>query len=160
MHGAASVATGGHRYRVYLPAGHRSRTRYPVLVPLHGCRQNAEDFVAATRFAALADRHGIVLVAPEQSALHHPNRCWQWYREAHQQRDRGEPAAVAGITRVVLAEPVRWTVDPARVFVAGISAGGALALILGATYPDVFAAVGVHSAPAYASASGSGDALA
>ena len=127
---------------------------------LHGCDQQAEQFVESTRFTAVADRHGIVLVAPEQVFQHHPNRCWRWYDARHQERDRGEPAALAGVASAMLDEQGRWRIDPRRVDVAGLSAGGAMALILAATYPDLFAGVGVHSAPPYRSASRAGGAFA
>jgi poly(hydroxyalkanoate) depolymerase family esterase len=126
---------------------------------LHGCNQTSEQFVAATRFAALADRHGFVIAAPRQSRGHHSGGCWRWYEAGHQERGRGEPAILAGIGARMLAETSRWRIDPSRVYAAGISAGGAMALILAATYPDVFAAVGVHSAPAYRSASNGGSAF-
>jgi poly(hydroxyalkanoate) depolymerase family esterase len=151
--------TGSRSYDIYLPTGHRRTTRMPLVVLLHGCNQTSEQFVAATRFTQLADRHGFLLAAPRQTRGHQPGGCWHWYESAHQARGAGEPAILAGITAAVLAEPVRWRVDPSRVYVAGISAGGAMALILGATYPDVFAAVGVHSAPAYRSASAGRNAL-
>ena len=125
----------------------------PLVLLLHGCNQTSEQFVAATRFTALADRHGFLLAAPRQTRGHQPGGCWRWYESAHQARGAGEPAVLAGITAQLLAEPTRWRIDRSRVYAAGISAGGAMALILGATYPDVFAAVGVHSAPAYRSAS-------
>jgi poly(hydroxyalkanoate) depolymerase family esterase len=150
---------GARSYDIYLPAGHRRTTRMPLVVLLHGCNQTAEQFVAATRFTALADRHGFLVATPRQTRGHQPGGCWRWYESGHQARGAGEPAILAGITAEVLAEPSRWRVDPSRVYAAGISAGGAMALILGATYPDVFAAVGVHSAPAYRSASGGRNAL-
>ncbi len=131
----------------------------PLVVLLHGCNQTSEQFVAATRFTQLADRHGFLLAAPRQTRGHQAGGCWRWYESGHQGRGAGEPAILAGITADVLAEPARWRVDPSRVYVAGISAGGAMALILGATYPDVVAAVGVHSAPAYRSASSGRSAL-
>jgi poly(hydroxyalkanoate) depolymerase family esterase len=126
---------------------------------LHGCNQASEEFVAATRFAALADRHGFVIVAPRQSRGYQPGGCWRWYESGHQERGAGEPAILAGITAELLAEASRWRIDPSRVYAAGISAGGAMALILAATYPEVFAAVGVHSAPAYRSANNGGNAF-
>jgi poly(hydroxyalkanoate) depolymerase family esterase len=129
------------------------------VVLLHGCDQTAEDFVKATRFTTLADRHGFVLVAPKQSRTYHPGGCWRWYTAAHQSRGAGEPAILAGIAATMLAEPSRWRIDRSRVYVAGISAGAAMALILAATYPDLFAAVGVHSGPAYRSADSGGTAL-
>jgi poly(hydroxyalkanoate) depolymerase family esterase len=145
---------------VYLPAGHRPGRRSPLLMLLHGCDQDAEGFANATRFTAVADRHGIVLVAPEQTRRHHPNRCWHWYETRNQHRDKGEPALLAGVVAAMLDEQERWRINPRRVYVAGISAGGAMALILAAVYPDLFAAVGVHSAPPYRAASGAGSAFA
>ena len=143
--------TGGRAYEVYLPAGVRRRSRVPVVVLLHGCGQTPAEFAQATRFAAAADRNGFLLVLPHQQAHHQPQRCWHWYDAAHQRRGAGEPAAIAGIIRQVAAEQTRWRVDPARIYVAGLSAGGAMALTVGAAYPDLVAAVGVHSAPAYRS---------
>jgi poly(hydroxyalkanoate) depolymerase family esterase len=131
----------------------------PLVMLLHGCNQTAEQFVAATRFTALADRHGFLIAAPRQTRGHQPGGCWRWYESGHQTRGAGEPAVLAGITAKLLAEPSRWRIDPSRVYAAGLSAGGAMALTLAATYPDVFAAVGVHSAPAYRSASSGGNAL-
>ena len=131
----------------------------PLVMLLHGCNQSSEDFVAATRFTALADRNGFVIVAPRQTRAYQPGRCWRWYESGHQARGAGEPAMLAGIVAKVLAEPSRWRIDRSRVYAAGISAGGAMALILAATYPEVFAAVGVHSAPAYRSAASGGRAL-
>jgi poly(hydroxyalkanoate) depolymerase family esterase len=142
----------GRSYDVYLPAGYRPRTRAPVVLLLHGCTQTPAEFADATRFTTVADRNGFLLVLPHQEGRHHPQRCWRWYEASHQRREAGEPALLAAIVGRVLDEPERWRADPRRVHVAGLSAGGAMALILAATYPDVFAAVGVHSAPPYRSA--------
>jgi poly(hydroxyalkanoate) depolymerase family esterase len=150
--------SGGRSYDVYLPRGHHRRTRTPVLVLLHGCLQTPADFADATRFTAVADRNGFLLVLPRQEGRHHPQRCWRWYEARHQRRDAGEPALLAALAREVLDERSRWVADPHRVYVAGLSAGGAMALALATTYPDVFAAVGVHSAPAYRSAVHAGQA--
>jgi poly(hydroxyalkanoate) depolymerase family esterase len=143
---------GGRSYDVYLPAGYRRRTRAPLVLLLHGCTQTPAEFADATRFTTVADRNGFLLVLPHQESRHHPQGCWRWYEAAHQHRGAGEPALLAAIVAQVLAEPERWRADPRRVFVAGLSAGGAMALILAATYPDVVAGVGVHSAPPYRSA--------
>jgi poly(hydroxyalkanoate) depolymerase family esterase len=151
---------GARSYAVYVPAGIRRNSRVPLLVALHGCTQTAADFAVTTRFNDLADRHGFVVVYPEQTTWSHRHRCWHWYEPAHQGRGSGEPAIIAGITAAVTAATGRWRIDPTRVYVAGLSAGGAMALILAATYPDLFAAVGVHSAPAYRSATGRRHALA
>jgi poly(hydroxyalkanoate) depolymerase family esterase len=151
---------GGRTYDVYVPAGLHRRTAVPLVLLLHGCGQTPAEFAAATRFPAAADRNGFLLVLPHQQSRHHPRRCWRWYEAAHQHRDAGEPGVLAGIVAQVRAEEARWQVDERRVYVAGLSAGGTMALTLAATYPDVFAAAGVHSAPAYRSSSGPGQALA
>jgi poly(hydroxyalkanoate) depolymerase family esterase len=158
--GSHTGPVGGRSYDVYVPAGLRRRTAAPLVVLLHGCGQTPAEFAEATRFTAAADRNGFLLVLPHQQIRHHPQRCWRWYEAAHQRRGAGEPAVIAGIVAQVAAEETRWRVDQRRVYVAGLSAGGAMALTVGAAYPDVFAAVGAHSAPAYRSACGPAQALA
>jgi poly(hydroxyalkanoate) depolymerase family esterase len=150
--GRFSGPAGTRGYVVYLPKGLRRTTRAPLVVALHGCSQTPAEFAASTRFNALADRHGFVVVYPEQPLSRHQLRCWRWYEEAHQRRGRGEPAIIAGIVGHLTAATDRWRIDPTRVYAAGLSAGGAMALVLAATYPELFAAIGVHSAPAYRSA--------
>lgn len=145
---------GERDYAVYLPARRLTRRARPVVLLLHGCRQSAAEFAELSRFTAVADRHGLILVAPEQHVRNHRMRCWRWYERKNQGRERGEPAVLAGLVDQVLAEPARWRADPGRVYAVGLSAGGAMALTLAATYPDVFAAVGAHSAPPYRSAAG------
>jgi poly(hydroxyalkanoate) depolymerase family esterase len=119
---------------------------------LHGCTQDAAGFAAASRMDEAADRHGFVVVYPQQDRGRNPQGCWSWFRREHQVRGGGEPAALAAIVREVMATTARWTIDRRRVFVAGLSAGGAMAAILAATYPDLFAAAAVHSGLAYGSA--------
>jgi poly(hydroxyalkanoate) depolymerase family esterase len=157
--GSVLGRAGAPSYFVYKPSAIGRRSRVPMLVLLHGCGQTAADFAAATRFNELADRHGFIAVYPEQNAWSHQQRCWRWYESAHQERGAGEPAIIADITATVLAEAARWRIDPTRVYVAGLSAGGGMALILAATYPDVYAAVGIHSGPAYGSAASVSGAL-
>lgn len=140
---------GTRRYRLYLPSRDMSTAR-PLVVMLHGCTQDPEDFAAGTRANERAESLGVIVLYPEQPESVHPQKCWSWYDPAHQARGGGEPALLAGMTRHVLEET---GVDPERVFVAGISAGGSMAEILAATYPEVYRGLGVHSAPAYRSAS-------
>ncbi|MDO5681670.1 MAG: PHB depolymerase family esterase [Propionibacteriaceae bacterium] len=146
-------------FTVYVPRGLRRTTRAPLLLALHGCNQTAADFAASTRFNQLADRHQFIVVYPEQSMVNNATRCWNWAQPQNQQRNSGEPASLAGIVQRVIADRTRWRVDPDRVYAVGLSAGGAMAMTLGATYPDIFAAVGSHSAPPYRSASSSSQAL-
>jgi poly(hydroxyalkanoate) depolymerase family esterase len=119
---------------------------------LHGCTQDAATFAAATRMNDAADRHGFIVVYPQQERGENPQRCWNWFDGRHQARGAGEPASIAAVVRDLVGTTTPWTVDPARVFVAGLSAGGAMAAVLAATYPDLFAAVAVHSGLAYRSA--------
>jgi poly(hydroxyalkanoate) depolymerase family esterase len=154
-----SGPAGSRQYDVYLPAGLPARGKLPMVLLLHGCGQTAVEFATQTGFTSAADTNGFVVVAPRQEIRHQIQRCWRWYESAHQRRDAGEPAILKGIVDDVLAEEAGWRIDRRRVYVAGLSAGGAMALILATTYPDVFAASGVHSATAYRSATQSFRAL-
>jgi poly(hydroxyalkanoate) depolymerase family esterase len=137
-----TCAAGTRSYRLYVPASLKSNTRPALIVMLHGCVQTAEDFAAGARMNEIAEDMGFLVAWPAQSASANSARCWNWFRPDDQRRDAGEPAIIAGITREIIAE---WNVDSSRVFAAGLSAGGAEAAILGGAYPDIFAAIGIHS---------------
>lgn len=107
---------------------------------LHGCTQTSSDFAAGTRFDTVAEPYGAYVLYPEQSLAANPNRCWNWFLEAHQHRDRGEPAQIISLLNDIVG---RHPIDRTRIFVAGLSAGGAMAAILAEQAPDVFAAAGI-----------------
>ncbi|WP_286619409.1 PHB depolymerase family esterase [Variovorax sp. J22R115] len=133
------------RYMLYEPA-RRSRRQAPLLVMLHGCSQSAEEFAAGTRMNEAAESSGVLVLYPEQSLSAHPLRCWTWYALQDPSNSEGDAAVIAAMTREVMHE---HDIDPARVYVAGMSAGGAMAAVLGRDYPRLYAALGVHSgAPA------------
>lgn len=140
---AHRIQSGGqsYLYRLYTPAGEADAPR-PVLVLLHGCKQDAADFAAGTAMNALAERHGCIVVYPEQNRSANSMGCWNWFEPAHQRRGAGEPAMIAALAAQVVAQ---CGGDPARVYIAGLSAGGAMAALTAHLYPEVFAAVGIHS---------------
>jgi len=143
-----SNAAGTRSYSLYVPPHHTMRGM-PLLVMLHGCKQDPEDFAAGTRMNRLADELGFAVVYPAQSARANVSGCWNWFQPVHQRRE-GEPSLIAGITREVV---MRYGFDAGRIYVAGFSAGGAMAAVMVNAYPELYAAVGIHSGLGYAAAS-------
>lgn len=144
LHGRYSHGNETRDYRLYRPA--HLRTAPPLIVMLHGCQQDGEELARLTRCNQWADAQGCIVLYPSQSRLANPTGCWNWFAPEHQRADQGEAAVLAALTREIAA---RHGADPQRLYIAGLSAGGAMALNLVATHPGLFAAVAVHSGLPY-----------
>ncbi len=147
-----SDANGSYPYFVYTPETDRAACPVPLVVMLHGCAQTAEDFATGTAMNLLAEQYSFVMLYPQQMSISNHDLCWNWFLPAHQRRGYGEPAIIVGMIKSLRQNMVRWTIDPTRIYVAGLSAGASMASILGATYPDLFAAIGIHSGLEYQAA--------
>lgn len=142
LSGTFSNGVGSRPYKLYIPPGYSPAAPVPLLVALHGCTQDPDNFATGTRFNALADHNTFLVLYPQQARAYQPRKCWAWYDPASQERGSGEPALLAGMVDDIRS---RYTIDADRIFITGMSAGAAMAVIMGACYPDYFAAVGVHS---------------
>lgn len=154
--GVFQASTGERNYRLFVPEPEPETAR-PLVMMLHGCTQDAEDFERGTVMNEAAREDGALILYPEQTREFNPQGCWNWFETDHQRRGQGEAAILAEMAQSIANE---YGVDPARIYVAGLSAGGAMAAILGQTYPEIFAAIGVHSGLAAGSASNVSEAMA
>jgi len=139
---------GSRDYTIYVPS-RRGRRKRPLIIMLHGCTQNPDDFAVGTGMNRLAEEQDFIVAYPGQAVSANPTVCWNWFQAAHQMRDQGEPSLIAGMTRAIMAA---FDIDRERVYVAGLSAGGAMAAVMSATYPELYAATGIHSGLAYGAA--------
>lgn len=140
--GAFAGPAGSRQYTLYVPGNYDPVRKHMLVVLLHGCTQDAADIARGTRIAEHADREGFLAVLPEQPASANAKKCWNWYDPAHQSRDAGEPSLIAGITEQVRRD---YAVDEARIHLAGISAGAAMASIVAVAYPERYASIAIHS---------------
>jgi poly(hydroxyalkanoate) depolymerase family esterase len=147
--GTFASAEGQRDYKAYIPPGYRPGVPLPLVTLLHGCAVSVDQMDALTRFSSLAAQRTFIVAYPIQSPLANPSLCWNWFDQHNQQRGQGEAAIIAGITRALTQA---FSVDGRRIFVIGASAGGAMSVIMGATYPDLFAAIGVVAGCEYGGA--------
>ena len=145
--GDSATPAGSQHYELYVPSTYQAGVAMPLVVALHGCTQSAEIFRRQTHWDALAEAKGFIVLFPDQDPNANQYKCWNFFQDGHMHRGSGEPAKIAGATADIASH---YAIDPHRIYVAGLSAGGAMASVMGATYPDVFAAIGSGSGCEYA----------
>ncbi|MBX9971147.1 extracellular catalytic domain type 1 short-chain-length polyhydroxyalkanoate depolymerase [Priestia aryabhattai] len=144
-----SKTYNGRTYKLYVPSSYQGGAALPLVVMLHGCTQDPDQFAAGTQMNALAETEKFLVLYPEQPSSANSNKCWNWFDTAHQSRGSGEPALIAGMVNQIKSS---YSIDADQVFVGGLSAGAAMSVIMGATYPDIFAAISVGAGLEYKAA--------
>ena len=150
------TANGRRRYKLFIPSSYDGSKPLPLVVMLHGCTQDPDNVARGTRFNEVAEKSNVIIAYPEQPAAANGLKCWNWFDPAHQKRDQGEPALIAAMTRDVMSS---MKVDSHRVYLAGLSAGAAMALTVAYAYPEVYAAAALHSGIAYGIVSSTREAI-
>jgi len=148
LSGSCTNRAGTRAYKLYVPSCYKEQggQLLPLIVMLHGCKQHPDDFAAGTGMNTVAEENNCLVVYPAQMHAANGSNCWNWFKPENQQRDCGEPSIIADITREIIRA---YNIDPKRVYVVGLSAGGAMAAVMGATYPELYAAIGIHSGLPY-----------
>ncbi|SFJ10935.1 extracellular catalytic domain type 1 short-chain-length polyhydroxyalkanoate depolymerase [Thermoflavimicrobium dichotomicum] len=143
------ISTDGRVYKLYVPSSYTPGEPLPLVIMLHGCTQSPDDFARGTKMNQYAETYHFLVAYPEQPTSSNANKCWNWFDSQHQSRGKGEPASIAGVVHHIRSQ---YSIDTTRIYAAGLSAGGAMSVILGVTYPDLFAAIGVGSGLEYKAA--------
>ena len=147
LHGTYHAGRGVYTYTLYVPSTYRAPRRVPLVVVVHGCDTTADELRHASSYDPLAEQHDFIVLYPDNGRVDKPARCWRALAAPQLEgRGRGDAAAIAGMTRAIIGA---WSIDPSRVYVIGMSSGAFEVSVLGGAYPDLFAAIGIHSGGAF-----------